>query len=111
MQIGKLRHRVTIQQKSSGQDSLGQPNKQWVDVCTVWAQVHERSGKELLSSSAEQSETTALIRIRYRKGITTDMRIVHNPPTGSGQIYDITAVITNEKRTQIEMMCSTGVKT
>ncbi|AKJ41550.1 phage head closure protein [Pragia fontium] len=110
MRIGKLRHRVTLQRKEDVRDPVGQLLSQWGDVCTVWAEVHELSGRERISASAEQSETTALIKIRYRKGITTDMRIVHAEPTGSGEIYDILAAPADDRRTYIDLMCSSGVK-
>ncbi len=112
MRAGKLRHRIMFQRKDDGRDQAGQPTISWVDALDspVWAGVGAISGRERLSAAAEQSETTTLILIRYRPGITADMRIVHNPPTGNGEIYNIVSIIPDPKRTQIELMCSEGVK-
>ena len=111
MKAGKLRHRIMFQRKETGHEQVGQPVIGWVDVfpSPVWSEVGAISGSKRLSASAEQSETTTLIAIRYRPGITADMRIVHNPPTGAGEIYSIVSIIPDTKRTQIELMCSEGV--
>lgn len=111
MRAGRLRHRIMFQQSRAGRDSVGQPSIEWVDAypLSIWAEVKSLSGNKRLSASAEQSETTTLIVIRYRPGITADMRIVHRPPTGCGEVYTILSIIPDPKRTQIELMCSEGV--
>lgn len=110
MKIGKLRHRVIIQEKTRVRDEIGQEIDEWVDVKTgIPADVNSISGREFINSSAEQSETTVRIWIRFISGINTGMRIVHNPPTGFGEIYDIKAALPDRKRTRIELLCTHGV--
>jgi SPP1 family predicted phage head-tail adaptor len=75
----KLRHRVDIQKRKRNQDAAtGAVNLTWL---TVWADVpaaiEPLSVRDYIASQANQSEVTARIVIRYRDGLTADMRIKH----------------------------------
>ena len=105
MKAGLLRNRITIQQKVNGKDALGQTVDQWVDVCTVRAEIRDVSGKEYQSSQAEQSQTDCKILIRHRNDITPDMRVFCN-----GIYYDIKAVLEDVKQTRLELPCQKGVR-
>src|SRR4051812_28090568 len=39
MQAGKMRNRVTLQEKSTGRDAIGGEIVTWVDLSTVWAEL------------------------------------------------------------------------
>ena len=105
MKAGRLRNRITIQQKVNGKDALGQTVDQWVDVCKVRAEIRDMSGREYQSSQAEQSQTDCKILIRHRNDITPDMRVLCN-----GIYYDITAVLEDVKKTRLELPCKKGVR-
>lgn len=105
MKAGLLRNRITIQQKVNGKDVLGQTVDQWVDVCTVRAEIRDMSGREYQSSQAEQSQTDCKILIRHRNDITPDMRVFCN-----GIYYDIKAVLEDVKQTRLELPCQKGVR-
>lgn len=75
---GKLRHRVTIQRQAQSRDAAsGDVKVSWSDVATVWAAVEPLSVREFIAAQANQSQITARITIRYRSGLTADMRILH----------------------------------
>ena len=81
---GKLRHRVTIQRQAQSRDAAsGDVKVSWSDVATVWAAVEPLSVREFIAAQANQSQITARITIRYRSGLTADMRILHRD-----QIYN-----------------------
>lgn len=105
MRAGLLKNRITIQQKVNGKDGLGQLVNEWVDVCTVRAEIRDISGREYQSSQAEQSQTDCKILIRHRNDITPDMRVLCN-----GIYYDIKAVLEDVKRTRLELPCQKGVR-
>lgn len=105
MKAGRLRNRITIQQKVNGKDALGQTVDQWVDVCNVRAEIRDMSGREYQSSQAEQSQTDCKILIRHRNDITPDMRVLCN-----GIYYDITAVLEDVKKARLELPCKKGVR-
>lgn len=86
LKAGRLRHSVSIQQfvaltDTSGnvlQDgTTGEVTKAWVTLATVRAAIEPLSAREFMQSAAMQSEIVARIVIRYRTGLTADMRILH----------------------------------
>lgn len=105
MKSGRLRNRIIIQKQVSRKDELGQLVNEWVDVCSVRAEIRDLTGKEYQNSQVEQSQTDCKILIRYRNDITTDMRVLFN-----GIYYDIKAVLEDVKRTRLELPCQKGVR-
>lgn len=80
---GELRHRITIQTKGPDRDADGYPTPSaWVDYKKLWAKVTHLSGKDLIAAQANQSKVVARLKIRYRKDINTDMRVIYK-----GEIY------------------------
>jgi phage head-tail adaptor, putative, SPP1 family len=76
MRAGELRHRVTVQQELFTKDTVtGENVSGWQDVCTVWAAVEPVRGREYFRTFETHSRQTTRIRIRYRSGITSDMRV------------------------------------
>lgn len=108
MQAGKLRHRVKLQRYALGspeQTASGAPDGAWADYITVWASVEPLNGRELFAAQEHHSEVTHRIRIRYRDGVTADMRV-----NFEGVIYSVGAVIDPEMRhREMQLLCSTGV--
>lgn len=93
MQLGKLRHRVTIESSSASRDEFGGEVLTWATVATVWAAVEPLSGREFLDARRQEAEVSTRIRIRYRAGLVPGMRV-----TWGDHIYDILAVIERESR-------------
>ena len=100
--IGKLRHRVTIQQLIRGDDGYGGTIETWQDVATVWAVIEPLRGNERYTAQQVQSELTHKVTIRYRAGIKPQMRLLYK-----GKTFEIEAVIDVEERHQwLELLCS-----
>lgn len=101
---GYLRHKITIQKQNNNsdkQDDYGQPLDIWVDVARSWASINPISGKEIFAAETVSSEITHKIKIRYRSGITPDMRIVFN-----GRIFEIKSIINfQERNIDLQLMC------
>lgn len=96
-----LRHRVTIQSRTEGQDDLGQPLLTWTDLATVWADVRHPGGLESIKADAIVSTVRASIRIRYRTDITAAMRVLH-----AGRVYEIKAVLPDDTTRQtVDLAC------
>lgn len=87
LSAGRLRHKVTIQEPRQRQDpNTGAVRTVWVDFATdVAAAIEPLSVREFIASQQMQSQITARITIRYRGGLTAQMRILH-PSTG--KIYN-----------------------
>jgi SPP1 family predicted phage head-tail adaptor len=79
MKLGEMRHRVTIEAEPTDPavNSLGEQPEGWAPVCVVWAAIETLSGRELYREVQVQPEATHKVEIRYRKGISSDMRIIH----------------------------------
>lgn len=76
---GRLRRRITIQKPKTNQNpDTGSISTQWI---TVWddvpAEIVPSSVREFVASQQMQSQVTARIVIRYRDGLTANMRILH----------------------------------
>jgi SPP1 family predicted phage head-tail adaptor len=109
---GRLRHRISIQQRSEVQDQgTGDVTYQWVDVATkVACEISPASAKEFIAASAMQSEIVAKIVLRYRGDVTAKMRAVH-VKQGIEVLYNIEGVLADPK-SGLEWMtlpCSQGI--
>lgn len=110
MQAGKLRHRIRIQQKVTGQDPQTgeQLTNQWVDFAKVWASVEDLSARDFIAAQAVQSEAKSRVVVRFRDGITSDMRIVLS--TGAVcKILGPPLADPNSGKEYLTMLVSTGV--
>lgn len=101
MNAGELRCRVSIQQKVALRGRDGGEVPQWGTVATVWAAVEPMLGREFVEGRQLTAEVTTRIRVRYRAGLTPEMRVVHGD-----DIYEVVAVqhVRNERR-EIVLMC------
>ena len=101
-----LTQRVTLQSKAVTRAADGGEVITWSDVATVWAAVLPIRGREFFAAAQMQDATDVRVRIRYRTGVSRDMRIAH----GSAH-YDIVSVIDPENRhEELELMCISGVR-
>lgn len=108
MRIGQLRHRVTIQSKTTVRDKEGFEAEVWTDVTTVWAAVEPLRGREYFAAAAVHAENTVRIRMRYRSGVTPEMRVKYGT-----RLFDIISVIDVDERHQelqvmVKEVCGDG---
>jgi SPP1 family predicted phage head-tail adaptor len=102
MQAGRLRHRVTIQEKNASRNTYGEEVPAWSEIATVWAGVEPLRGREYLEMRQVQAEVTTRIRMRYLSGIAPEMRVVWGNHT-----YDILTVIhINTRGAEMQLLCS-----
>ncbi|WPC65276.1 phage head closure protein [Rhodoferax ferrireducens] len=101
MITGQLDQRVSIERLESGQDELGQPVIAWTPLYAVWAAVEPLSGREYFAASAAQSSVTTRIKLRYKPGITSADRVIHD-----GTTYNIQSVINYKSaKRELVLMC------
>lgn len=76
--IGKLRHRVTIEQNSGSPDSFGEVTPSWSALASnVPARVEGVAGVETRQGEQIEAVVTDVVTIRYRSDVTPEMRVVH----------------------------------
>jgi SPP1 family predicted phage head-tail adaptor len=85
---GGLRQRISIEQQSTEQDSVGQPIQEWTEFARVGAAIEPINGRELFLSQQQLPQMDTRMLVRYRRGITASMRAVYQ-----GLSYDIKLVV------------------
>lgn len=101
MRGGTLRHVVTIRQRATTQNAIGEQSSSWADVATVRAWVQDISGREFLAAQGTQNAVNAKILIRHRAGITPAMRV-----TFGAQTFNIEAVLSpTRNNSTLELLC------
>ncbi|HFR4183360.1 TPA: phage head closure protein [Bacillus cereus] len=99
----KKNKRIILQKKSTDYetDEEGNPLEPWQDIVKVWAAVNPLRGREFWQAASVNAENTIRVEIRYRKGITNNMRILYGE-----RILEITNVIdVEEKHKEMHLMC------
>lgn len=99
---GDLNLKVSLQRKTSGKDSLGQPIDVWTEYANVWGGVLQISGKEKVTGGTQVDTGTASIRIRYRIDVNNGDRAI-----AQGVIFNISSVLPNvASREYTDMACT-----
>ncbi len=91
--IGRARKRVTIQRIAITKNSVGEAVKTPHNVARVWAGITPLMGRELVTAQQYHAETTHLIEIRFRTGITPNLQIVLG-----ARLFTILAALNVEER-------------
>jgi SPP1 family predicted phage head-tail adaptor len=108
MEAGKLRQRVTIQTPTQTQNATtGEMTTAWTNVhVRIPAAVEPLSVREFLQSQADQSEVSARITIRFRPGLTANMRILYR-----NKVYNPAGFLEDKDsgREYITIPCKEGV--
>ena len=105
MNIGKLRHRITLLKQVNDVNDYGASVQTWRTVATVWAEVRPLSGREYFSAQQVQSEVTTQIWLRYRDGIKPSMKVKF-----ANREFEILSVLnTQERDVSLQLMCKETV--
>lgn len=81
---GAFDRRITIEHRTVVKDPVYGTNvSKWVPLIKVWAQVRDvlPSRAENIDQNVSLQRRPARVRIRYRDGITADMRIIYQGRT------------------------------
>jgi SPP1 family predicted phage head-tail adaptor len=105
VKIGKLRHRIAIEQVAETRDADGSVIEGWSAHATVQASIEPISGREYIAAQSTQADVTHRIRLRYLSGITPKMRVNYN-----SRIFDILSVINvGERNRELQLMCRESI--
>lgn len=91
--IGALRRRMRLEQQNRIGDGIGGAFTTWQLVDTLWVGLVPLSGNELVHAAAVRANVSHEIWLRYRPGVTPDMRFVQGL-----RRYDILMVIDHGDR-------------
>ena len=102
MRAGKLNKKVTIEALISTTSTDGGSKQSWQPVAQdVWAAIEPLRGREWFEAGATQSEVDHRIRMRYRGGVDSSMRVVHKK-----RVFDVQYVIDiKSEQRELHLMC------
>lgn len=108
MRAGKLRHKINIERPGTAEDSTGATvaSPYTVFLNNIWADVSPApmSGREQVAGQQTKNPITHEVRVRYRAGITSAMRVVFD-----GRYFNIMAIVDKEERNvELTLMCEEG---
>lgn len=86
--FGEMRHRVSIQQRTSQKDGAGELVEQWNEVMTRPAALARTPGTEIWASAQRNARIPTIFKLRYEDGVLPGMRLVHD-----GRTYDIKSAL------------------
>lgn len=101
MNIGKMRHRVTIQALQPVPDGGGGYTEDWINVDTVWAEVEALQGSTFVQAQKLNVQLTHRVKMRYHP-ITDANRLLHK-----GRILDIDYILNvDERNVELRINCA-----
>jgi len=78
MNLGDMDTRIQIQSPPSAKDDGGELSGSWSIVCTPWASLGHNTSSEVNDEGTEAVVDVITFTIRYRSGISSEMRILHD---------------------------------
>jgi SPP1 family predicted phage head-tail adaptor len=107
---GDLNRRVTLQQRSTSQDSFGERSQTWLDVMTVWAAIEPLSGRELELAQKLSSEVTHRLTVRYQSSLTDTRAVAGMRALYKSRIFNIQAAMNeDEANVRIHLLATEGL--
>ena len=90
MRTASLRHKVRFQELGTDTDDFGEPSSEWEDIEQPYqyVQIIPLNGSEKYQSKHLNAEVNHKIRMRYRAGLNSSMRVVYGE-----RIFEIDAVL------------------
>jgi len=99
--IGKMRNRVTVQERSTARDNYGHLADDWKDVSHQWAMIEPVSAREFEQQSQQAGTVTHRISLRHVTPIGPTFRVVDD---GSGRVFNVVRAFNpDERRDRIEI--------
>lgn len=93
MKPSKLRHRITIEERTQTADNYGGFTESWATHATVWAEIQAANGSERFFAGKLAHNVTHKIIIRHLPTLTADMRLKFG-----SRIFKIVGLINHSER-------------
>jgi SPP1 family predicted phage head-tail adaptor len=99
--IGRLRHRVVLQQDVGTKDANHEIVPDWSDVANVYCAIVGASGVEAVQGLQLDATTTHLVEMRYRSDVTARMRLLWG-----SRVLNISSVVdTADRQRRLFLQC------
>jgi len=109
VRIGELDREITLEFKTAGQSSSGEPTETWGTPATVWANVRPLSGRELYTQLGAQlvADETLVFTIRHRTDVRAGTARIKYNAGDTERIYNIRRVAELGRRAGLEIFADT----
>jgi len=116
MAVGKMRHRLQLQSKSTTSDGGGSAAvASWTTFATVYGEITPQSGGERFFGDKLEEPITHVIKLRFRRDLSFQNRIKYTYRNGDStgtRIFNIKRVINAGTRDKyLLIQCVEGVAT
>ena len=116
MAVGKMRHRLQLQSKTTTSDGGGSAAvTTWTTFATVYGQISPQSGGERLFGDQLEEPITHIITLRFRRDLSFNNRIKYTYRNGDAtntRIFNIKRIINVDTRDKyLTVQCVEGVAT
>lgn len=93
MNPGRMRHEVSIEKRSTSQDSAGEQLLTWSVVVTRRAALERAPGAEVWAAAGRNARIPTVFRMRYEQDVYSALTAAETRLVFGGQPYDIVSVI------------------
>ena len=115
MSIGKMRHKLHIQEQERSSDGGGSQSVTYKDAFSVFGMIEPKSGSERVFGDQLEERVTHIITTRFSRKITFKNRIEYRfnrDGENFSRIFNIKRVINKNTRDRyLEILCEEGVAT
>lgn len=103
MRNSSLKHLVSFQKNNGVKDSLGGITESWVSLMPQeWVQIIPLKGEEKYQSKSLNTEVNHKIRMRYRDGLDSKMKIIYGT-----RVFEIDSIINPfERNRELQIMAT-----
>ncbi len=103
MDFAKMDERVVLIQYTESPDTYGQPTQTTSAIATVWAMVHEMTGKEVMNADQPVGVKPHVVTIRHR----TDLdRLAHLTRADGTKLNFASIVKSDTRKDFLELACT-----
>lgn len=100
MNPGRLRHRVVLQSRGASSGGMGQRSGSFKNILPLWSEIKPKDSETKHEASAEISEVSHTVKIRYREGVLSGMRFKRGV-----RVFDIVAPPVDRYENQRYLLC------
>lgn len=102
--IGRLRHRLKLEQPDDAPDGAGGIARSWQEQATLWGRLEPLSAEERVAAGRIEAVATHRITIRRRAGLSHEMRFALG-----NRRFAIRAIVGDERDRFIRCLCEETV--
>lgn len=105
VRAGELRTRLLLQEEVRTDDGAGGSSITFRDVCHVWADVKTSNQRALMEAQKLDAKLSHLVRMRWRPGIKSDMRLIHATGSGPAVLRIDSVSDPDDRRIELHALC------